>query len=287
MAYGTPLSSDYRRARPVVAMLKDLPASGWRTRSMTASGSSMPCRTRDSSPMPNATTGSCTTARATRGICAMRICSRLWWSLLEFHGPGRRIVWAHNSHVGDAVATEMTRRGEYNVGHLCRRFGQAYIHWFRHAPRHSRGGVHDWDGPMQRHGREAVPREPLRAALHEADVPRFCCTLRPPGRPGCLTSLSRRVSSERSASCIVRKPSFKATTSTRAAAAVRRIHLVRPQRGHRAVADRRNRRHAGRLSIWPLTRSTAARPLQLPEAPGRKFNELARLDITRPGESAP
>jgi erythromycin esterase-like protein len=37
--------------------------------------------------------------------------------------PGTRtkaVVWAHNSHLGDARATEMSRRGELNVGQLCR-----------------------------------------------------------------------------------------------------------------------------------------------------------------------
>ncbi|HEX8402913.1 MAG TPA: erythromycin esterase family protein [Allosphingosinicella sp.] len=40
--------------------------------------------------------------------------------------PGRVIVWAHNSHVGDARATEAANRGELNVGQLLReRHGQA------------------------------------------------------------------------------------------------------------------------------------------------------------------
>ncbi len=34
--------------------------------------------------------------------------------------PARLIVWAHNTHVGDARATEMARRGELNVGQLAR-----------------------------------------------------------------------------------------------------------------------------------------------------------------------
>jgi protein-L-isoaspartate(D-aspartate) O-methyltransferase len=41
--------------------------------------------------------------------------------LLEYHAPGARaIVWAHNSHVGDASATAMAERGEINLGQLCR-----------------------------------------------------------------------------------------------------------------------------------------------------------------------
>lgn len=43
-------------------------------------------------------------------------------SLLDFHGEdSKAVVWAHNSHIGDASATEMgKRRGEINIGYLCR-----------------------------------------------------------------------------------------------------------------------------------------------------------------------
>jgi erythromycin esterase-like protein len=40
----------------------------------------------------------------------------------------RLIVWAHNSHLGDARATEMSLRGEHNVGQLAReRWGDAVV----------------------------------------------------------------------------------------------------------------------------------------------------------------
>ena len=35
-------------------------------------------------------------------------------------GSGKVVVWAHNSHLGDARATEMSQRGEWNVGQLVR-----------------------------------------------------------------------------------------------------------------------------------------------------------------------
>lgn len=34
--------------------------------------------------------------------------------------PPKTVVWAHNSHLGDARATDMSRRGEWNVGQLVR-----------------------------------------------------------------------------------------------------------------------------------------------------------------------
>lgn len=42
-------------------------------------------------------------------------------SLLDYYGKeSKAIVWAHNSHIGNALATEMYSRGEINIGHLCK-----------------------------------------------------------------------------------------------------------------------------------------------------------------------
>ena len=41
--------------------------------------------------------------------------------LLQFHGrEAKAIVWAHNTHVGDARATDMVDEGMYNIGELAR-----------------------------------------------------------------------------------------------------------------------------------------------------------------------
>ena len=72
-------------------------------------------------------------------------------ALLAFHGPdARAVVWAHNSHVGNAAATEMSTRGEFNVGQLCReRFGRdAFLLGFG-TDRGTVAAAHDWGAPMQ------------------------------------------------------------------------------------------------------------------------------------------
>jgi protein-L-isoaspartate(D-aspartate) O-methyltransferase len=72
-------------------------------------------------------------------------------NLLNFHGPdSKAVIWAHNSHVGNSEATEMAARGEYNVGHLCRRmFGaQAYLIGFG-TYGGSVAAASEWDGPME------------------------------------------------------------------------------------------------------------------------------------------
>jgi len=41
--------------------------------------------------------------------------------LLDFHGKNARaVIWAHNTHVGDARATDMIQEGMYNIGELAR-----------------------------------------------------------------------------------------------------------------------------------------------------------------------
>jgi erythromycin esterase len=73
--------------------------------------------------------------------------------LMAFHGPdAKAIVWEHNTHVGDARYTDMTNRGEYNVGQLVReqhdREDVVIVGFSTH-----RGSViaaQEWDAPMER-----------------------------------------------------------------------------------------------------------------------------------------
>jgi protein-L-isoaspartate(D-aspartate) O-methyltransferase len=72
--------------------------------------------------------------------------------LLDAGGPGARaVVWAHNSHVGDARETEMGEvRGEHNLGQLAREaFGEdvALLGFGTHAG--TVAAASDWDAPMQ------------------------------------------------------------------------------------------------------------------------------------------
>ncbi len=72
-------------------------------------------------------------------------------NILTFHGPGSKaVIWAHNSHIGDAAATEMGRRGEHNLGQLCRQqFGEASYHVGFGTNDGTVAAASVWDGPMQ------------------------------------------------------------------------------------------------------------------------------------------
>lgn len=71
--------------------------------------------------------------------------------LLAFRGPdSRAVVWEHNSHIGDAAATEMGARGEYNVGRLAREhFGDdAFLVGFG-TDSGTVAAASEWGAPMQ------------------------------------------------------------------------------------------------------------------------------------------
>ena len=101
-------------------------------------------------------------------------------TLLNFHGPeAKAIVWAHNSHVGDAAATEMSARGEYNIGHLCReKFGNgAYsIGFGTHAG--TVAAASEWDGPMQVKAVLPSLKQSYERLCHDTGRPQFMLPLR-------------------------------------------------------------------------------------------------------------
>ena len=72
-------------------------------------------------------------------------------ALLGHYGPeSKAIVWAHNSHIGDASATEMSSRGELNIGQLVRReFGENAYNIGFGTDHGTVAAASDWDGPMQ------------------------------------------------------------------------------------------------------------------------------------------
>jgi erythromycin esterase-like protein len=86
------------------------------------------------------------------------------------HGAGKTkvVVWAHNSHLGDARATEMGEAGEVNVGSLCRERWQGEV--FNIGFSTYSGTVtaaDDWDGPARRKRVNAGMPGSYEEAFHE------------------------------------------------------------------------------------------------------------------------
>jgi erythromycin esterase-like protein len=84
------------------------------------------------------------------------------------------VVWAHNSHLGDARATELGRSGELNVGQLVRqRHGERALLIGFSTYEGTVTAASDWDAPAER----KIVRRGLRGCyetvFHDSGVPNF------------------------------------------------------------------------------------------------------------------
>jgi erythromycin esterase-like protein len=89
------------------------------------------------------------------------------------------VIWAHNSHLGDARATQMGESGEWNVGQLVReQYGRdaVLIGFSTHAGRVT--AANDWGDEARR--KQVVPSLPgsFERLFHETGIPRFFLNLR-------------------------------------------------------------------------------------------------------------
>jgi protein-L-isoaspartate(D-aspartate) O-methyltransferase len=104
--------------------------------------------------------------------------------LLEFRGPqAKAVVWEHNSHVGNAAATEMSVRGELNVGLLARDAWGDAVYAVGFGTDHGTvAAASEWDGPMEVKQVRPAHAESYERVCHEAGVPAFALALRHPRR---------------------------------------------------------------------------------------------------------
>jgi erythromycin esterase-like protein len=100
-------------------------------------------------------------------------------SHLERQGGRAKIaVWAHNSHIGDAQATEMGERGELNVGQLAREhYGRdAVLVGF--ATHHGTvTAASGWGAPAERKRVRPALSTSYEAMFHDTQLERFLLTL--------------------------------------------------------------------------------------------------------------
>lgn len=116
--------------------------------------------------------------------------------LLEQGGPeSKAVVWAHNSHIGDARATEMGRvRGEHNIGQLVReRWGDrcALIGFGTHGGTVT--AADDWDSPRKEKRVLPSRADSYERQCHDSGVERFLLDL----TEGRHEALRRRLSEPR------------------------------------------------------------------------------------------
>jgi len=134
---------------------------------------------------------------AERYYRVMYLGSRESWNLRDTHmfdvlqatlahrgSEARAVVWAHNSHVGDARATEMGNRGELNIGQLCRETyrDEAYSVGFG-TDRGTVAAASNWDEPVRRMQVRPSHPDSYERICHETDHAGFFLPLRYPTVP--------------------------------------------------------------------------------------------------------
>ena len=94
-------------------------------------------------------------------------------------GRAKVVVWAHNSHLGDARATQMGQRGELNVGQLIReRYGREAVLVGFTTHHGTVTAASDWEGVAERKRVRPALAGSYEAMFHAAQPTRFLLTWR-------------------------------------------------------------------------------------------------------------
>jgi protein-L-isoaspartate(D-aspartate) O-methyltransferase len=103
-------------------------------------------------------------------------------SILAFRGPQSKVVvWEHNSHIGDARATEMSARGEFNIGQLVRqKYGDAAYSIGFGTDHGTVAAASEWGGPMETKQVQPSHIDSYERICHDVRTDNFMLPLRTP-----------------------------------------------------------------------------------------------------------
>jgi erythromycin esterase-like protein len=122
-------------------------------------------------------------------------------------GQAKIVVWAHNSHIGDARATEVGEGGELNVGQLVReKHGDDAVNIGFSTYTGTVTAADDWDAPAERMKVNPGMEGSYEKAFHEVGHPRFLLNLHAvaAGSGGAAKELLREERLERAIGVIYR-----------------------------------------------------------------------------------
>ena len=117
---------------------------------------------------------------------------------LSRRARAKLVVWAHNSHLGDARATQMSERGELNLGQLCRErrsgtlldgLGGVVVSVGFTTHHGSVSAASSWGAPVERKRVRPALDGSYEQLFHDVGIERFLLDLRMLG--GALAELER------------------------------------------------------------------------------------------------
>lgn len=104
-------------------------------------------------------------------------------TLIEYLDARQRdskiVIWAHNSHVGDARATQMGRGGEWNIGQLVReKYGDESRNIGFTTYTGTVTAASEWDGPAERKQVRPARADSYEGLFHLVGMPAFSLNLK-------------------------------------------------------------------------------------------------------------
>lgn len=101
--------------------------------------------------------------------------------LMRTHPETKLVVWAHNSHLGDARATEMAERGEVNLGQLAReRLGDEVFSVGFTTYSGEVTAASSWDRLAERKIVRPALSESYESLFHDTQIPEFLLSMQDP-----------------------------------------------------------------------------------------------------------
>lgn len=93
--------------------------------------------------------------------------------------PAKFVIWAHNSHIGDARATDMAKRGELNLGQLVREKHPDETLLIGFSTYQGKvSAASNWDMPVEHKTVMPALKDSIEEALHKTGVKNFILKFR-------------------------------------------------------------------------------------------------------------
>ena len=115
-------------------------------------------------------------------------------AVLKYRGQtSKAVVWAHNSHIGDARATEVSTRGEFNLGQRVREtFGdRSYLVGFG-TDHGTVAAASEWEGPMKVMQIRPSHKDSYERLCHDVKTDNFLLPLRDTNSRNPIQDITRK-----------------------------------------------------------------------------------------------